>query len=397
MKSVLIVGGGPAGLVAAKTLLHHTPGQFKVTVFEAAPRVGGIWRVRKDEQGHRCSPDMRTNLSKFGVAFSDLSWESVDWSDCTPDSKAPIFPKAWQVGRYLEEYSKRYIPQESIHCNRAVVSADQTGSAPLWEVTSVDQSSKETYHDSYDCLIVASGIHDQPGTSLSRIYKSSPAVVPKVQHSALFRDVSSFGSEPGNIVVIGGGISGSEAAATAAFQLSSAKHTPGPKPAWASSKVYHITNKPFYCLSRYLPEDPYDPSTQSYKPAPQFLPDDFVMYNLTRRGKEAITAINGRVPPEKAKQTHEWIRSIIGGNQRDIGRPEIVFAQEQTHLAAYNGITETYAEFVRSGSIIPIRGRASEFEGSEGGAETFTLSVVPSEPWRINNHPVSQHKILLQS
>ena len=96
VKTVCIVGAGPAGLVAAKTFVQH--GNFVVTVYEAADRVGGMWRGKLGEHGDKCSPDMRTNGSKFTIAFADLSWSSVDLSD--PETgPSPVFPKASQVGQ----------------------------------------------------------------------------------------------------------------------------------------------------------------------------------------------------------------------------------------------------------------------------------------------------------
>ena len=57
---------------------------------------------------------MPTNLSRFTVSFSDLAWQSVNLAR-DPDGAEgsngnggalPLYPKAWQVGRYLEEYAK---------------------------------------------------------------------------------------------------------------------------------------------------------------------------------------------------------------------------------------------------------------------------------------------------
>lgn len=124
-KSVAIVGGGPAGLVAAKTLLHHAgSSKFNVTVFEATERVGGMWRALPGEKGDKCSPEMRTNLSRYTVSFSDMSWSAANLSDpltgSTPSGSLPMFPKAWQVGRYLEAYVKRFLPDNAVRLNRRV-------------------------------------------------------------------------------------------------------------------------------------------------------------------------------------------------------------------------------------------------------------------------------------
>jgi cation diffusion facilitator CzcD-associated flavoprotein CzcO len=87
MKSVLVVGAGPAGLLAAKSLLQQDEGNegkaFGVTVFDPADRLGGMWRHSPGEGGDKCSPDMRTNLSRFNVTFPDLAWQSVNLHDPT--------------------------------------------------------------------------------------------------------------------------------------------------------------------------------------------------------------------------------------------------------------------------------------------------------------------------
>jgi cation diffusion facilitator CzcD-associated flavoprotein CzcO len=44
------------------------------------------------------NPDMCVNQSKHTVSFSDFAWE---------EGKAS-FPKAWEVGEYLERYRERY-------------------------------------------------------------------------------------------------------------------------------------------------------------------------------------------------------------------------------------------------------------------------------------------------
>jgi hypothetical protein len=361
MKSVLIIGGGPSGLVAAKTLLQRPGNPFKVTIFESANRVGGMWRATADEPGEKCAPSMRTNLSRFTVSFSDLSWETLtivtrhDRAESTP-REPPIFPKAHQVGQYLQKYAEKFIPEQVLLLNREVVHARlEKGRSQNWTVSSIDKTTQTTYQDSFDYVIVASGFFERPrNKSLDTSAKDIPR-----QHSSQFRAVSALSGTPGKVVVIGGGISGSEAAAAAAFQISDAKYGPGKtKPAWAETRVYHVLDKPFYCLPFYLPINPHDATIQDSRLAPNFLPLDLVLYNLSRRGQGLISASNGPVPPEKARKGHEFIRSVIGGDQRELGYPGLVYTPDQTEYPSYTGISDTYSEFVRSGLIVPIQGRA---------------------------------------
>lgn len=66
---------------------------------------------------------MRTNLSRFTVAFSDLAWESV--LD-VQDVEVPMFPQASQVGIYLERYAERYIPPGVVRLRAEVVRTVRT-------------------------------------------------------------------------------------------------------------------------------------------------------------------------------------------------------------------------------------------------------------------------------
>lgn len=63
---------------------------------------------------------MRTNLSRFTVAFSDLAWGSV-----FPGEDLPLFPTANQVGRYLACYAERYIPRDVLRLGRRVVQTER--------------------------------------------------------------------------------------------------------------------------------------------------------------------------------------------------------------------------------------------------------------------------------
>lgn len=62
----------------------------------------------------RIDPGMRTNLSRFTVGFSDWAWESVL-------EEVPVFPRAWQVGRYLGGYAERYVRGEVVRLGCRVV------------------------------------------------------------------------------------------------------------------------------------------------------------------------------------------------------------------------------------------------------------------------------------
>lgn len=378
-RSVCIVGAGPSGLVAAKTFLQQ--GSYSVTVYEAADRVGGMWRAQPGEYGDKCSPEMRTNLSRFTVAFSDLPWSSVDLSDPSvtgsSPSTPPMFPKAWQVGRYLGRYAEKFGLNSNIFLNHRVTNAEIMEDMKTWKISSYNAVTQQSTTQSFDYLVIASGFFERPG----RAFSPSPnADFSNIQHSSEFRDLSSLSLKSGKVAVIGGGISGSEAAAQAAFQISSAKHSPGKsKPIHADSKIYHIINRPFYCLPRYLARDPYKESKGDVNPAPTFLPLDLVLYNLSRRGDGQISASITTVPVDKASKGHDYMRSVIGGDQQGYS-PALVHSSALTQYPAYCGITDTYLEFVRSGLIVPVQGWADKIE-KQGNSTLFEISLQHKEPW----------------
>lgn len=419
-KKVAVIGAGPAGLVAAKTLLGtQAAGTFDVTVFDAHNRVGGMWDVRPGERGGFVSPDLRTNLSKYTVAFSDYAWEEVplrgkelgdEMRSFSPgeghgleegnesnaqngessvknrdtSEQVPMFPKAWMVGQYLEGYRRRYIPERKLRLGCNVVETQQLGDKRWmvkWTKSSTVHVGKganglsietpDVEEEDFDYLIASTGFFsrsrnlDIPGTSTDSCTSNVP-----MQHSSQFRHVKDLlphqlPASGGSIVVIGGSISGAEAAATAAFQLSSMRYAPGSKDEerLKDVKVYHVFARPFYAVPRYFPCNPKD-EDDKFNPAPNFVPDDLKMYDLSRRPPGPITPVNGRNPPERAKKSHPFFHASLGGDQSELGAPDLAHAPVEKERPAYVAITDTYSEFVRSVDIIPIRGRATAVSGN---------------------------------
>ncbi|KAE8134514.1 hypothetical protein BDV38DRAFT_160641 [Aspergillus pseudotamarii] len=389
-KKVAIIGAGPSGLVAAKTLLHNYPkGTFSPTIFEKGHEIGGLWPVdsRDTTKGTRTprrrphngfvDPSMPTNQSRFTVTFSDLAWESViDGSDI------PMFPQAWQAGKYLQVYAERYIPKETLRLGHNVVGSTREtsgGSRPLWTIQWVLErnnekgkgpTDQETGSETFDYLIVASGYFSKPYTPdipglssfAEKVFHSSAIHTKEDIHLMLEKCGATKGGS-GKLIVIGGSISGAEAASALALFLSSMSATAFQ---YRGYEVHHICTRSFWTIPYYLPYAAPQDDIQE-KPV-QFLPLDLVLHDLARRPPGPVQYNFGPVSQQQEIKVNEYFLSLlgdqhagygnIGGDSRDgTNNP-------QPSLIA---ISDDYAEYVQSGSVRPTIGRVCAINCTQSG------------------------------
>ncbi|KAI5859575.1 FAD/NAD(P)-binding domain-containing protein [Durotheca rogersii] len=344
VKRVCVVGAGPSGLVAAKTLLHDAPpGSFQVTVFEAQSRVGGLWPTREDDVGGLVHPFMTTNQSKHSVQFSDLAWRDPSLE----------FPKAWQVGQYLERYLGEYGGAD-VRLGHKVVRADLQGDGS-WEVQVESTGGSET--NLFDYLLVATGFFGRPTwpTHIAR-----EAGVPVI-HSSQYRDIKTLLPNPHRsghkILVVGGQMSGVEIAATIATDVSSATNSPGPKviEEHEALSIHHIIHRPSWVF----------PLLTSPKPAasaPPFLPCDLPSYNLTSR-PHPLKNSQGHITVDAATGLNNTYQFVLGSDQSEFS-PELGIHGDQLHEQPFLAMSSWYMEFVRLGLIKIRKGKLSSFAGT---------------------------------
>lgn len=366
-KSVCIVGAGPAGLVAAKTFLKT--GKCDVTVYEKSNRLGGIWALDESSVGNYLSPHTPTNLSKFTVGFSDWSWDSVGLSKDEDGDGAPMFPKAWQVNRYLEAYRERFIPDHAIKYEHEVTNISRRiqlakGAVQHWAVTFKDQhGSEET--NTFDHLIVASGFFSTPRPLQQTVAADSGELAIKAIHSSRFRNLDKIFPENTSaagktILVIGGGNSSGEVAAAVASNLSNTQWSPDRalKQRFEGCKIIHVTPRPLYGIPPFVPTD--DTSSA-------FVPVDFHLYNLSRRPPGPITGNAGRVTDEVKNMIHGAMHSMLGGNQMDLGADALVSPEGSERGTVQVALSESYPEYVRSGVIEVLAGRVTNIHTNGDG------------------------------
>lgn len=227
-------------------MLHNaTPGEFKVSVFDAQERIGGLWPTSKSDTQRQVHPLMLANQSRHTVQFSELAWDDAD----------PQLPPAWMIGRYLERYVEKFLTGNAdfeLKLGKRVTRAERPGdSADGWSVTAGSQLEAETRH--FDYLLVASGFFGKPIIPDSLSKESSIPVI----HSSQYRDLDGLLGKGrvggGKILVVGGQMSGVEIAGTIGAHLSSAANSPGTSPIEDVDKyrIHNVIQRPTWVFPLY--------------------------------------------------------------------------------------------------------------------------------------------------
>lgn len=233
--------------MAAKSLAHDYPKDtFQVTVFERSHRIGGLWPISKADDGI-VNPDMCTNQSRHTVSFSDFAWPK----------DTPQFPKAWQVGEYLQRYIEEY-PGYEIKLDTKVLKTELEGDK--WKVHVQDRESAEGILH-FDHVIIGTGFFGK-----AKVPNILAGLEVPLQHSSQLRTLKGLLTDDGKspfakgkrIVVVGGQMSGVEIAAFIANQLSSAAHSVDDSGVPNASEYYitHVVQKPFWVMPYLLPRNP---------------------------------------------------------------------------------------------------------------------------------------------
>jgi cation diffusion facilitator CzcD-associated flavoprotein CzcO len=195
--AVAILGGGPAGLVAAKYLAARG---FEPVLFEQSDDLGGQWNVRSPASG--VWPAMRTNTSRVLTRFSDLDY---------PPGTA-VYPTNGEVHAYLRRYAERFGLDRCVRFGRRVELLERDPSGTAWLVRSSRAGAEEI--ETIPFVGVATGrfvrpsIPDVPGLA-------SFAGAGGVAHSFHYKDPERYRDM--RVLVAGSAISSLEIAADLAM------------------------------------------------------------------------------------------------------------------------------------------------------------------------------------
>ncbi|CAK8993082.1 Monooxygenase PC-14 (Penitrem biosynthesis cluster 1 protein PC-14) [Durusdinium trenchii] len=180
---VLVVGAGPSGLVAAKTLGEAG---WTARVVEASDRVGGTFANKTYDDGRLVS-------SKFITAFSDarLGGDVADH----PSIEAYL--------AYLEEYCERFGLRDKIRFDTVVeeVGAREVDTGEYVVRLRLDDGRRVV--ERYDAVCVCSGLHNVP--SMPEI-PGLDKFEGETKHSSQYKDKSEFAGK--RVLVVGSGETG---------------------------------------------------------------------------------------------------------------------------------------------------------------------------------------------
>lgn len=377
MKTVAIIGAGPAGLVAAKTLLRSNTSAFSVRIFDKASSIGGLWNADSDHpHDGMLNPEMPTNISRFNMSFSDLAWQSIGLP-----GHIPYFPRAWMAGRYLHAYSQKYIPQDAFMLSSRVTKAvrveegDGAGGTQwrlTWEKTATDGAAEQG-EDVFDYVVMAAGFF--PAALSPDAGRSGPGFdgsSVKQAHSTAVRslaDVVPSSDTAGTLLIVGAGMSGADVTTNLAAERSNALHAPGADgTAYKNLKMVQIVPASFYAMPLMIPRFAGDPLTK----APEFITLDLALYDLGRRPPGQIELGIGKLSEVFMQKSHDMFKSIAGGDQSEYRQAGIPYNGQEAR-AAHLSITEQYSEYLRAGDVTLVPGRYVGLKAGDSGKATAMI------------------------
>ncbi|KAI9808309.1 MAG: hypothetical protein M1825_004766 [Sarcosagium campestre] len=322
---------------------------------------------------------MPTNLSRYLVSFSDLAWETVDLEDAGAPSAAgdskhlPMFPRAWQVNKYLRTYTERYIPAESLRLNSRVLrtTREKIGDRHEWKVewqrtTLVDHgrelngAKNDMQTEMFDFIVIASGFFSAPffpklpGIDVFPGKAIHSSDLPNFNPFSVDAAKSSTAGSNGKIVVVGGNMSGAEAATALANQRSTAIHTAAAGTSTPQQDIYIVTSRRFWALPPLLPTNPV--TSQGPNPAPSFLPLDLCLYDLSKQPPGPLRTTSAIMDKDKAKLFNGYFATLVGSDQSDIAEGKLTVDAENAEKPPYVTISDGMLGYLRSGDIHPVQG-----------------------------------------
>lgn len=239
------------------------------------------------------------------------------------------------------------------------------------------QQANEVESEDFDLLVVASGYFSRPYSPKLLGLEHFKGQV--IHSSVLEKGRASLPANAdtiprGHTVVIGGSMSGVEAASALALRESSSQIPTNPATAGSHSnnKVYLIHSRPFWTLPTYLP-------CETSNETVSFLPLDLVMYDLSRRPPGPIEYTIDPLSDEKIAKTNGYFRSLLGAEYERYGHSQQQFSSTKSApQPEWVAIGNDYGEFVRSGGIEAVMGRVTSIH-PQSDPKTASIRIETAE------------------
>ena len=215
-RRVAVIGGGPAGLVAAKSLREEG---LQPTVFEQSSNIGGQWNAPGPHSG--VWPTMRANTSKVTTCFSGLPLEK----------DLPMFLTNQQAHAYLLKYAKHFDLNKLIRLHSRVERVSRVDDGG-WLVESTSQGERREA-EVFAYVLVASGRFNKP--RIPRL-KGTERFKGLISHTFDYRDNKRFRDR--RVLVIGNSISGLEVASELATDPTVRVISSCRKPRYIMTKIF---------------------------------------------------------------------------------------------------------------------------------------------------------------
>ncbi len=202
-KRVAIIGGGVAGIVAAKECIQEG---HDVVVYEYAGKPGGVWNS-DDSRSKRTTGRTLSSSSRYNSFFGDFPMNpNVDANTYS----GKLYPSHYSENdyrEYLADYIKEFDIMDNFKFNTKVLGTEQK-KKDQWLVTIENREGVKEIVE-HDYVIVCTGLnHQTNGLDLSED-KVEKAV--EMKHSATYRTNADYKDK--KVVIIGMGESSSDLAA----------------------------------------------------------------------------------------------------------------------------------------------------------------------------------------
>lgn len=217
---VAVIGGGPAGLAAAKALMKE-PANLSVDLFERRDQLGGLWYYNGDkstilpsvpsidpngreillENGYK----NRFSSSMYNHLETNLIDRMMEYKDVPFEPQTLAFVSRSEIHDYLLKYS-RTIPQ-GVNYRLSTNVLEVIKKDNVWRIQSESVEGQPNAEELYDAVVVANGhtelpfVPDTPG--LSEWNTQAPG---SITHAKYYKDDSEFKNK--TVLIVGNYASG---------------------------------------------------------------------------------------------------------------------------------------------------------------------------------------------